>query len=149
MNWNEIPHDPHHQGVPSGASKTISEPFGMFGANRTPILHRHKDYLQTVRNKIPHDHVTLEFHRVHIKWFLNLWYVWCKLCTYLALTLALSLNRPKRVSTWRTSSSSSIGCIQNDFWAMVHSTQTVHLSCTDTNTISKWTEMRFHMTHIT
>jgi hypothetical protein len=25
----------------------------------------------------------------------------------------------------------------------------MHLSCTDTNTVSKWTEMRFHMTHIT
>jgi hypothetical protein len=28
-------------------------------------------------------------------------------------------------------------------------TQTVLLSCTDTNTISKQTEMRFHMTHVT
>jgi hypothetical protein len=25
--------------------------------------------------------------------------------------------------------------------------QTVHLYCTDTNTVSKWTKMRFHMTH--
>jgi hypothetical protein len=27
--------------------------------------------------------------------------------------------------------------------------QMVHLSCNDTNTISKWTKMRFHMTHVT
>jgi hypothetical protein len=27
--------------------------------------------------------------------------------------------------------------------------QTVHLSYTDTNTVSKRTEMRFHMTHVT
>jgi hypothetical protein len=27
--------------------------------------------------------------------------------------------------------------------------QTVHLSCTDTNTFTKWTKMRFHMTHVT
>jgi hypothetical protein len=27
--------------------------------------------------------------------------------------------------------------------------QTVHLSYTDTNTVSKWTEMRLHMTHVT
>jgi hypothetical protein len=27
--------------------------------------------------------------------------------------------------------------------------QTVHLSWTNTNTISKWTKMRFHMTHVT
>jgi hypothetical protein len=27
--------------------------------------------------------------------------------------------------------------------------QTVHLSCTDINTVSKRTEMKFHMTHVT
>jgi hypothetical protein len=27
--------------------------------------------------------------------------------------------------------------------------QTVQVSCTDSNTVSKWTEMRFHMTHVT
>ena len=32
---------------------------------------------------------------------------------------------------------------------MVRLTQTVHLSCTDTNTISKHTESRFHRTHVT
>jgi hypothetical protein len=26
---------------------------------------------------------------------------------------------------------------------------TVDLSCTETNTISKWTETRFYMTHVT
>jgi hypothetical protein len=32
---------------------------------------------------------------------------------------------------------------------MVCSVQTVHLSCTDTNTIYKYTKTRFHMTHVT
>ena len=32
---------------------------------------------------------------------------------------------------------------------MVCLAQTMHLSCTDTNTVSNWTEMRFHMTHVT
>jgi hypothetical protein len=32
--------------------------------------------------------------------------------------------------------------------AVVHSTQTVHLSC-EINTISKWTETRFNLTNIT
>jgi hypothetical protein len=32
---------------------------------------------------------------------------------------------------------------------MVRLVQTVHLSWTDTNTISKWTETRFDMTHVT
>jgi hypothetical protein len=33
--------------------------------------------------------------------------------------------------------------------SMVRLAQIVHLSCTDTNTISKWTETRFHIPHIT
>jgi hypothetical protein len=33
--------------------------------------------------------------------------------------------------------------------SMVCSVQTVHLSCTDTNTVSKRTKTRFHMTHVT
>jgi hypothetical protein len=32
---------------------------------------------------------------------------------------------------------------------MVCSVQTVHLSCTDTNTVPKWTKMRFHTAHVT
>jgi hypothetical protein len=32
---------------------------------------------------------------------------------------------------------------------MVRLAQTVHLCCTDTNTISKQTETRLHMTHVT
>ena len=32
---------------------------------------------------------------------------------------------------------------------MVRLAQTVHLSCTDTNTMSKDKEVRFHLTHVT
>ena len=102
MHGIEIPQDPRHIGVQSGASKMISEPmvrsaqtvhltyvkvstiskraenelpleplsprstircvqndfrtYGMFGANRAPILHRH--WLPTDRNEIPQIHVT-------------------------------------------------------------------------------------------
>jgi hypothetical protein len=40
--------------------------------------------------------VTYEYHRVRPKLFMSLWYVWRKPCTYLAPTLTLSLNGPKR-----------------------------------------------------
>jgi hypothetical protein len=33
--------------------------------------------------------------------------------------------------------------------AMVRLVQTVDLSCTETNSISKWTETTFYMTHVT
>jgi hypothetical protein len=61
--------------------------------------------------------VTLEYHRVHPKRFLSLWYVWRKPYTYLTLTLTPSPNVLKRNSRWPTSSKSSIGCVKNDFWA--------------------------------
>ena len=129
------------------------------------------------------------------KRFLCRWYVWRKLCTYLALTPTMSANGPKRDSTRPMSHRSSIGCVQNDFRAngtfgknrapiwhqdqhylqtdenelslqpdhlrvpsgaskmisepMVCSTQTVHLSSIDTNTVSKQKEARFHMTQVT
>jgi hypothetical protein len=61
--------------------------------------------------------VTQEYHRVCPKWFLSPWYVWRKVCTNLAPTLTLSLNRLKRDYTWPTSPRSSIECFKNDFRA--------------------------------
>jgi hypothetical protein len=61
--------------------------------------------------------VTEKIHRVHPKWFMSLWYVRRKLCSYIASRLALCLNRPKRASTWSTLPRSTIGCVQNDFCA--------------------------------
>jgi hypothetical protein len=59
--------------------------------------------------------ITKEYHRVRPKRFLTLWYVWCKLCTYHALTLTLSPNGLKRDSTWPMSPWRSIGCDQQRF----------------------------------
>jgi hypothetical protein len=91
--------------------------------------------------------VTKVFHRVGVKRFLILWYVRCKPCTCLASRLALSLDEPKWLSTWASSPRCTIGCILNDFWAYGSLAQTVHLSCTDTNLVSKRIEMRFQKTH--
>jgi hypothetical protein len=94
-------------------------------------------------------HVTLVFCQVCPKWFLSVWYVWRKPCTYLASRLALSPNGLKRASTWASSPRSTIGCAKTISEPMVCFAQTVHLSCTNTNTVSKWTKTRFHMTNIT
>jgi hypothetical protein len=139
--------------------------------------------------------VTLKYHRVRPKRLLSLWYVWCKLCPYLALTLTLSPNGPKRDLTLPTSPRGSIRYVQNNFWAYRifsanHATilqqdyhylqmdrnelpldprqlrvplvrpkwfltlwyvwhKTVHLSCSDTDTVMEWTEIRHHMSHKT
>ena len=47
-----------------------------------------------------------EYHRVHLKWFLSLWCIRRKPCTYLLPKLTLSLNEPKQDSIWHTSSRS-------------------------------------------
>jgi hypothetical protein len=93
--------------------------------------------------------ITLEYHRLHPKCFLTLWYVWRKPWFYLAPTLTPALNGWKWDSTWAKSSRSSIGCIQNDFKHMVHSAQTVQLFCMKIRTISKWIEMSFDLNLIT
>jgi hypothetical protein len=51
------------------------------------------------------------------KRFISLWYVQRKSCTYLASRLALSPNGQNRAFTWASSPRSTIGCVQNDFWA--------------------------------
>jgi hypothetical protein len=58
--------------------------------------------------------VTYRYHQVRPKWFLNLWYIYRKPCTYLALKLTRSPNGKKWDSTWPTSLRSFIGCVQND-----------------------------------
>jgi hypothetical protein len=159
MEKSDIPPDPCHLGVPSGASKIIAKPM----LRLTRILHRHEHCLQMERSDIPHDpchlgvpsdaskmiaeamvrlaqtmhlscidtntvskwkevkfhmtHVTLELYQVHPKWLPSLWYVWHKLCTYLAPTLTLSPNEKRWHSTWPMSPRSSIRCNQNDCWA--------------------------------
>jgi hypothetical protein len=107
-------------------------------------------------------HVTLEFQQVRPKWFLRLWYIRHKPCTYLASRLALYQmnwikhpvelchlgvqsgasktisdptvcsaqtmhlscvkistisNELNQASSWASSPRSTIGCVQNDFWA--------------------------------
>ena len=77
--------------------------FGMFHANRAPILHQDQHYHQTDRTELP-----LE-----------------------PLHLGVQTGALKMVSQ-----------------TMLHYVQTLHLSCTETNIVSKQTEARFRMTHV-
>jgi hypothetical protein len=147
--WNEIPHDPRHLEVPSGASKMTPKPM----LHLVQTMHQSCTDTNTISKwtemTFHMTHVSKEIHRVRPKWFLSPWYVKHKLCTYLSSRLALSPNGPKRASTRASSPRTTIWCIWNDLWAYGTFSQTVHLSCTDTNTFSKWTEKRFQMTLIT
>jgi hypothetical protein len=72
-----------------------------------------------------------------------------KLSKYLVSRLTLSANGAKRASTWTTSPWRTIGCVKKVSMPVVHLAQTMHLSCAETNTISKRTEISFHLTYIT
>jgi hypothetical protein len=93
--------------------------------------------------------VTKNYHRVRPKWFLSLWYVWRKSCTYLAPTLTLSPNGWKQDSTWPTSPGDPSGASKLISKFMVHLTENVHLSCVKISTISKRTESSFHLSLFT
>jgi hypothetical protein len=79
--------------------------------------------------------VTKQFYRVRPKQFLGQWYARHEPCTYLESRLELSPLEPRHLGV----SSGANGTLA----------QTMHLSCTDTNVVSKQTEMRFHKSHIT
>jgi hypothetical protein len=117
MDRNEILHDPHHLVVPSGASKMISE----LTVRSVQTVHQSWSKISPVSKQTETSFhlslVTWEYHPVHPKWFLRLWYIWCKPCTYLALKLTLSPNGSNRASIWASSPRCTIRCIQNNFWA--------------------------------
>ena len=70
------------------------------------------------------------------KRYLSLWYVWRKPCTYLALTLAPSPNGPNEFPHDTRHEEVQSGASKMIYEPMVHLAQTVHLSCTNTNSIS-------------
>jgi hypothetical protein len=94
-------------------------------------------------------HVIMEFHRVRLEQFLRQWYVRRKQCTYLASRLTLSPHKLNQASTCALSPGVPSNASKMISKPTVCSAQTVHLSCTDTNNISKRTKPRFHMTHVT
>jgi hypothetical protein len=112
----------------------------MFGTNRASILSNTNTITKPTETSFHLRLVSEAYHQVRPKWFLSLWYVWRKPGTYLAPTLTLSPNGPKRDSTWPMSPRSSIRFIQNDSQPMVRSVQTLDLSCIKISTNSKWTK---------
>jgi hypothetical protein len=145
MEWNEHRLESCHQGVPSGASKTISEPVVRSAQTVHLSYVKFSTISKWTESSFQLSLLTMEYRPVRPKWFLSLWHVWRKPCTHLAMTVTLSPNGMKRDSTSPMSPRSSIGCIQNVFWAYGTFGANRHLSCVKISTISKWTESSFHL----
>jgi hypothetical protein len=117
IDQNDIPHDPRHLGVLSGASKMISE--AVVHSTQTMLLSCIKisTIFEQSESSFHLSLVTEEYHRVCLKLLLSLWYVRCKSCTNLASRLALSPNELNQASTRASSPRISIRCVRNNFWA--------------------------------
>ena len=75
------------------------EDYGTFGINLHLSYTNTNTVSKRIKTRFQMTHVTYQFLRVRPKLFPTLWYVQHKPCTYLAPTLTLSPNRPKRDST--------------------------------------------------
>jgi hypothetical protein len=109
-------HDPSRLAVPPGSSKNISELVVHLGHSTiskwtetsfylsllvcsAQTVHLYRTKLSTIskqtKTSLHLSLVTYDYHRVHPKRFLSLWYLWRQPCTYLAPTLTPSLNGQK------------------------------------------------------
>jgi hypothetical protein len=109
MNWIKHPLEPRHLGVPSGASKMISESMVCLAQTMHASCTDTNTVSKWTKTRFHMTHVTLEFHQVCPKQFLRLSYVWHKLCTFLASRLTLSLNGLNQASIWASSPRSTFG----------------------------------------
>ena len=140
MDQNELPLEPRHLVIPSGASKMISEPMVRLVQSMHLSCTDADNTSKRKEERFHITHVTKVFHRVHPKWFPSLWYVRRKPCTYLASRLVLWYL------SWAHVTKELHRVYANWFpEPMLCSTQTVHLSCIKISTISKRTEMSFHL----
>jgi hypothetical protein len=98
MDRNELPLDLRHLGVLSGVPKMIYEPV----VRSFQTVHLCCAEINTISKRTNTSfymtHVTYEFRQVCPKRFSGQFYVWRKLCTYLASRLELSPKRLKQAS---------------------------------------------------
>jgi hypothetical protein len=147
MDQNELSLNSFHLEVPSAMPKMISEPIACYAETVHPSCVKINTVSKWIEMSFTWHTSRRSIIGVHPKWFPSLWYAQRKTCTYLALRLTLSLDRPKWASTWPTSPWSWIA--QNDLQAWGTMAQTLHLSCTKINTVSKQTKTSFNFTHVT
>ena len=144
----ELPLEPHHQGVPSGVSKTISEPMVYFVPNvhnlaPTLTLSPHGPKGDFTRPTSPRSSITCVQYDLRAYGTFN---------TKHAHVLRqnqhyLRMDRNK-LSLEPHHQGVPSGVSKMIYEPMVRLAQTVHLSCAQINTISKQTKTSFHLSHI-
>ena len=92
-------HDPRNLGVPSGASKMISDPMVHLVQTKHLSCTDANTISKQTKTRFHMIHVTQEFYRVCPKRLPSIWFVRRKPCSYFASALALSPNGPNQAST--------------------------------------------------
>jgi hypothetical protein len=149
MDRNEHPLEPCHLGVPSGASNTISEHMVWLAQTMKLSCVDTNTISKRIEMRFHMTHVNLVFYLVCPKWFLSLWYVRRKPCSYLASRLALSPNRPKRAHTLPCHQGVPSGVSKTILEPMARLAQTMQLSYVKVSIISKQTKTSIHLSFVT
>jgi aminoglycoside N3'-acetyltransferase len=147
MDSNKLPLEPCHLGLSSGASKTISEPM----AHSAQTVHLYCTNTNTVSKWSK-----MRFHMTHssrtsIGCIQDDFRAYGTFGTNRAPILRQDYHYLQTDSNKLPLEPRHLGVSSDASKTIskpvVHSAQTVHLYCTDTNTVSKQTETRFHMAH--
>jgi hypothetical protein len=117
INWIKHPLELRYLGILSCASKTIYEPIVCLAQTVHLSWTDTNTIFKWTKPRFHMTHITLEFHRVRPKRFLRQGYVRHIPCTYLASRLPLSLNGLNWAPTCASKPRSTIGSIQDYFWA--------------------------------
>jgi hypothetical protein len=143
MGRNEILDDPRHLGVPSGATKMISEPMECSAQTMHLSFVKITTISKQTKTGFHLSLVTLEYHRVRLKRFLSLWYVW-------RIRAPILHPHKHHLQTFQNESPHDPrhlgvppGASKTISEPKVHSAQTLHNKCVKISTISKWTKTSF------
>jgi hypothetical protein len=149
MDENEIPHDTCHLGVPSGASKTIFEP--MVCSAQT--LHLSCVKISTISKHTESGSTWTSSPSSTIECAQNNSLAYR---TFGANRVPILHRHLQCLQTYQNEIPHDpcnlgvpSGASKMISKTMVRTVQNVHLSYVKSNTISKWTKTRFHMTHVT
>jgi hypothetical protein len=148
MDRNDLPLNTRHLGVPSRVPKMISMTI-VHSAQTVHLSSVNINTFQTDWNEVSLDPRYLGVPSCVPKIIFMPWYIQIKLHTNIALRLTYLQTDRNEVPLDPRHVGVPSGPSKIIFKPMVHSAQTIHLFCADTNTISKRTEASFHLTYIT
>jgi hypothetical protein len=142
----ELPLELRHPGVGSNSSKTISMPMVCLVQTVLQPCTNTNTTSKWTKMRFHTTHVTYEFHRVRLKLFMtygtlnaNRARIFCRIVS----------KWTEQISTRPSSPRTTLGASKTICEPMVRLTQTEHLSCIKSSTISKWTVPSFHLSLVT